>query len=141
MIEYVLGDLREEYGILCTQRGVPKARRWYARQILLSLPLLLKPADALRGLSVAMVILLLDRLWRLVYSLIPLKDGLDRAPGFLAANILCASLCTAIVRPRAAWAALATALALALAVSAEPPLYVCLALIFVPVTARLRRAL
>ena len=31
MIDYVLGDLREEYGILCAERGVPKARRWYAR--------------------------------------------------------------------------------------------------------------
>jgi hypothetical protein len=139
MIEYVLGDLREEYGILCAERGRNKATRWYVRQLLLSLPQLIRPQDLLRAFSAAIPLLLLDRLWCFIYSLIPLKDGLDRAPGFLAVNIVAACACVAIFRPNALQAALATALALALAASAEPPLYISIALVSIPVTARLRR--
>jgi hypothetical protein len=139
MTDYILGDLREEYGILCAQRGRTQATRWYVRQILLSLPHLIRPQEILRAFSAAIPILLLDRLWCLVYSMIPLKDGLDRAPGFLAANIVAACLCVAVFRPNALQAAFATALALTLATSTEPPIYICLAFVFIPVTARFRR--
>jgi hypothetical protein len=144
MIEFVLGDLREEYGILCAERGRRRARWWYARQILLSLlllirPLLIRPGDVLRASAPAIPLILLDRLWCFVYSLIPLKDGLDRAPGFLMANVVAACAAVALFRPRAMWAVLSTALAMAVAVSAEPPLYVALALVSVSFTARLRR--
>jgi hypothetical protein len=46
-------------------------------------------------LGAALPLLLLDRLWCQVYSQIPLKDGVDRAPGFLAVNLiaLCVSAC------------------------------------------------
>jgi hypothetical protein len=140
MIEFILGDLQEEYSLLCDERGVIAARLWYSRQVLLSLPAMVKPIEVLRPLSVALPLLLLDRLWCLVYSLIPLKDGLERAPGFLIFNIACACICAAIARLSPLAAALSTAFALAFAVSAEPPLYICIALIVVPLTARLRSA-
>jgi hypothetical protein len=139
MNDFLLGDLYEEFAMMREERGPAKARLWYARQLLLSLPVLLKPAELLRPLSILLPLLLLDRLWCFVYSLIPLKDGLDRAPGFLAINILCACFCTLIARPAPVAAGCATACALVFAVSAEPAWYVSIALISVFVTARLRR--
>jgi hypothetical protein len=82
-------------------------------------------------------------MWCLVYSMIPMKDGLDRAPGFLAANILCACLCSLLSGSNTLTAAISTAIAMALSVSAAPPLYVVLALVSVTATShisgRLRR--
>ena len=43
----------------------------------------------------ALPLLLLDRLWSFVYSLIPLKEGLHRAPTFLAINVICVCLLAA----------------------------------------------
>jgi hypothetical protein len=140
MIDFILGDLYEEYGLQCGERGVLAARLWYTRQILLSLPVMIRPIELLRPLTIALPMLLLDRLWCLVYSLIPLKDGLDRAPGLLIANIVCGCVGAAIARPSALTAALATAFALAFSISAEPPLYIAFALIAVPLTAYLRRS-
>jgi hypothetical protein len=100
--------------------------------------MLLKPSDVLRPAAIVLPMLLLDRLWCLIYSLIPLKDGLDRAPGFLVANIVCACLCTACAKASPLTATVATACALALAVSAEPAWYICILLPAVLVTARLR---
>lgn len=60
-----------------------------------------------------MPLLLLDRLWRFVYSQIPLKDGLHRAPEFLAANALIVCICAALAGAsrRGPRAAVPTALA------------------------------
>lgn len=138
-VECILGDLREEFLILRRERGACRACLWYARQALLSLPRMVKPEDALRALSVAFALMLLDRLWCFTYSMIPLKDGLERAPGLLAVNVVFGCLCAAIFRPGVSWALLATLLAVTLAVSAQPPLYVCLILISVPTAAHLRR--
>jgi len=140
MIDFILGDLCEEYALQCNERGAIRASLWYARQFLLSLPVMIEPNELLRPLTIALPLLLLDRLWCLVYSLIPLKDGLDRAPGFLIANILCACLCAAIARPAPLAAAAATVFALAFAISAEPPLYIAAAILAVPLTAHLRRS-
>jgi hypothetical protein len=139
MIEFILGDLREEYGLLCEERGVPAARVWYVRQILLSVPVMVKPVELIRPLAIALPLLLLDRLWCLIYSLIPLKDGLDRAPGFLITNIVCGCLCAALATPSPLAAALATGFALAFSISAEPSLYIGIAITAVPLAAWLRR--
>lgn len=139
MIEFILGDLREEYLLLRGRRGRLRARLWYLRQLLLSLPMIAGPASILRPVSIAFTMLLLDRLWCLIYSWIPLKDGLERAPGFLMANIVCACVCALQARP-APWAAfIAAGFALAFSVSAEPSLYVAAALIAVPFSARIGR--
>ena len=103
--EYVAGDLQEEFLILCAEHGRPAGARWYVWQVLRS-------AAALMGLrfrsgeaghlmaaailAVAMPLLLLDRLWRFVYSQIPLKDGLERAPVFWIANLVCVCWCAAV---------------------------------------------
>ena len=97
--ECVAGDLEEEFGQSL------RSRRWYVSQIVRSLvPLLLlrvrsgELSRILLGavLGAALPLLLLDRLWRLVYSQIPLKDGVDRAPAFLAVNILAITVCACI---------------------------------------------
>ncbi|MES1258739.1 MAG: hypothetical protein ABUS51_09920 [Acidobacteriota bacterium] len=141
MRDAILGDLREEFCLRRIEGGTTKARLWYIRQFLFSLPFLIQPAGPLKALSVALPLILLDRLWCFIYSMIPMKDGLERAPGFLAANIVCGCLCAAFFRLSARWAAAGTALALALAVSAQLPVYVCIALVSVPLTARVRRSL
>ena len=92
--DLVAGDLHEEFILLCAQLGRRAGNRWYAGQVLRSLPELLRlrmRSGELTQIVVTMAcaaapLLLLDRLWRLIYSTIPLKDGLERAPGFLAAN-------------------------------------------------------
>jgi hypothetical protein len=128
--EFVAGDLHEEFLLLCAARGRRAGRRWYAAQVLRSLLALLAMrfrsgeaahlvAAAL--LAVALPLLLLDRLWSFVYSQIPFKDGLDRAPGFWAANLLCVCVCAAVCGslarsfPRALGVALASAAAAACA--------------------------
>lgn len=143
MIEHVLGDLREEFALICMERGAGAARLWYARQLLLSMPMIVGPADGARALAIVIPMMMLDRLWCFVYSLIPMKDGLERAPGFLAANVVCACLCAVLSRSSTASAVAGTAVALAVAVSAEPPVYVAAALLSVAgaahFSARLRR--
>jgi hypothetical protein len=47
-------------------------------------------------LGAALPLLLMDRLWCLVYSQIPLKEGVDRAPEFLAVNLLALCVSAAI---------------------------------------------
>jgi hypothetical protein len=92
--EFVAGDLHEEFIYLCATRGHRAGRRWYSRQVLRSvitlLGLRMRSGEAMQlsaaVLSVAVPLLLLDRLWCFVYSQIPLKDGLERTPGFLAAK-------------------------------------------------------
>ncbi len=97
--ECVAGDLEEEFG------QPSRGRRWYISQIMRSLlPLLLLRARSgelsrvLLGavLGSGVPLLLLDRLWCLVYSQIPLKEGVDRAPGFLAVNLIAVCVCSSI---------------------------------------------
>lgn len=94
--ECLAGDLEEEFG------EAHRSRRWYISQVMRSLlPLVLVRVRSgelsgilLRAVAgVALPLLLLDQLWRLVYSQIPLKDGVDRAPAFLAVNILAIAVC------------------------------------------------
>jgi hypothetical protein len=95
--ECVAGDLDEEFAYLSRNLRRSTVNRWYFSQVLRSLvPLLrlrvrsgeLSQVLLSAVLGVTLPLLLLDRLWCLVYSQIPLKDGVDRATGFLAVNIL-----------------------------------------------------
>lgn len=140
--EFVAGDLHEEFLMLCASQGRPAGSRWYVRQVLRSTASLLglrfrsgEAAHLMAAaiLAVAAPLLLLDRLWRFVYSQIPFKDGLDRAPGFWTVNVVyvfvCAALCGSVARSsyRAVGVALATAAAAAFALwlgsAVTPALY------------------
>jgi hypothetical protein len=103
--EFVMGDLHEEFLLLCESQGRRAGARWYGRQVLRSAGTLLglrfrsgEAAHLVAAalIAVAMPLLLLDRLWSFVYSHIPLKDGLDRAPGFWIANVVCVCVCAAL---------------------------------------------
>ena len=140
--EYVAGDLHEEFLYLCATHGPRAGRRWYWRQVVLSVFSLwglrmrngeIAHVVAAAGLGVALPLLLLDRLWSFVYSLIPLKDGLDRAPGLLALNVVCACVLAACCgatagsfrRALAIGVAVAPASAFAMwgSAASAPPLY------------------
>jgi len=103
-LDLVAGDLHEEFVYLCERLGRGAGSRWYAAQVLRSIPQLLRlriRSGELTYLLSAMAssavpLLLLDRFWRFVYSQIPLKDGLDRAAGFLAADVAAVCLAAAI---------------------------------------------
>ena len=150
-LEFVAGDLNEEFLIVCAASGPGAGRRWYWSQVVRSAGALtgmrmrrgeIAHVAAAAGLGIAVPLLLLDRLWTFVYSVIPLKDGLDRAPGFLAANIIAACLlaaaCGATARTfrRALAIACAVAAASALFLSASigttPLLYICILLACAP---------
>ena len=103
--EFVAGDLHEEFLLLCAAEGGPAGSRWYVRQVLRSAAALLglrfrsgeaAHLAAAALVAVAMPLLLLDGLWSFVYSHIPLKDGLERAPGFWAVNVVCVCVCAAL---------------------------------------------
>jgi len=135
LAEVIAGDLEEEFAL----RDPHGASGWYLSQVLRSsLPLLSirTPQTALVALlAVAMPVLLLDRLWSFIYSQIPLKDGLHRAPEFLIVNLVFVCLCSAISRSKP-WATFGAA-ALALWVSAghAPLLYSILVLTLAPASA------
>ena len=103
--ECVAGDLAEEFAGRSCELDRFAANRWYISQVVRSLlPLFglrVRSGELSRVLigaffSAALPLLLLDRLWCVVYSQIPLKDGVDRAPGFLAVNLLALSVCVVI---------------------------------------------
>ena len=88
-LEYVLGDLEEEYAEMARARGRRAAARWYAGQVVRSiLPLLalrVRSGEATHALvaglaGAAIPLWLCDRLWSFVYSQIPLKDSAGRTP-------------------------------------------------------------
>ena len=154
--DFVAGDLHEEFLYLSATRGRRAGRRWYSWQVLRSLPSLwnlrmlhgeLVHVVAAAGLGVALPLLLLDRLWCFVYSLVPLKDSVHRAPGLLAANVICACTLAAACGATAATlrravaiaAAVASAAAFALwgSVGAAPAVYVWLMLLGPPAGALL----
>jgi hypothetical protein len=96
----------------------------------------------LAGLLAALPLWLCDRLWCIIYSQIPLKGGLGRAPAILACNLVFLAMGTMLAgaaartRARAMPVALAslltTAVAIAASASAAPPLYVALAMAVAP---------
>ena len=143
--ECVAGDLEEEFGELSRNRG------WYLSQVMRSLlPLLLlrvrsgELSRLLLGavLGAALPLLLLDRLWSMVYSRIPLKDGVDRAPEFLAVNLLALCVSAAISGShtrsmrqgsvKAVVASAAAGAALAASAGSTPAAYALLVLLLAP---------
>jgi hypothetical protein len=150
--ELVAGDLHEEFLYLCEKHGRQTGNRWYAWQVMRSVPWLMQlrvrsgelTQILAAMLGVALPLLLLDRLWCFVYSQIPLKDGLDRAPAYLAVNILvvcvCAALAGSAVRsvPRAIELGFAVAAAAGFAVwgsvGAAPAAYVGAVMLGAPVS-------
>jgi len=140
--DFVAGDLAEDFGLLFAERGPGAARRWYLKQVVRSAPSLIglrMRSGELTGavlratLGVLLPLVALDRLWRFVYSHIPLKDGVDRAPGLLMLNVLIVLLCSraAMVTdrphrsvPEIMAALLAAVLAMYAGVGAAPWLYV-----------------
>jgi hypothetical protein len=141
--EFVLGDLEEEFH---------QSRRhsfWYIWQVLRSVAPLLAiriragelTALALRvALGVAFPLALLDRLWSFVYSQIPLKDGLSRAPEHLALNVVCLLICIAIARPGVLAALTSASLVLAISAADAPIAYVCIMLLAAPTGALFTRS-
>jgi hypothetical protein len=148
--EFVIGDLDEEFAVIAEERGQREAGRWYLRQVVRStIPLIVLRARSgelmealLAGLLAALPLWLCDRLWCFIYSQIPLKDGLGRAPGMLACNLAVLAIgallagAAARSRARAISVALAslltTAVAVAASASAAPPLYIALAMTVAP---------
>jgi hypothetical protein len=130
--EFVAGDLHEEFLMLCESDGRPKAARWYGRQVLRSAAVLLglrfrsgeaAHLAAAALIAVAMPLLLLDRLWSFVYSHIPLKDGLERAPVFWVSNVVCVCVCAAMCGSLAHSFSRAVGIAMAAAVGAACALW------------------
>jgi hypothetical protein len=101
----VAGDLEEEFKLVCQTRDRAAGARWYFWQVVRSVtPLMrlrmrsggLRQTTLVALLSVAVPLLLLDRLWSFIYSQIPFKDGTGRAPEFLAVNLISVCLGAAI---------------------------------------------
>jgi hypothetical protein len=129
--ECVAGDLEEEFAMLSRLRGSWAATRWYSWQVLRSAGPLLQlrirageftQTALLAAFGIAFPLITLDRLWQFVYSRIPFKDGLDRAPQLLVLNALAVCACAALVgswcaegstgsKPRAAAMAIAVSCA------------------------------
>ena len=153
-LEFVLGDLDEEYTQISRARGSRAAARWYAGQVLRSiLPLLalrVRSGEATHALVAGLAgsaapLWLGDRLWSFTYSHIPLKDGAGRTPAQLALTLAFLCVCAAAAgasagtRERAiavsASSVLMTAAALAVANGATPFGYIALALLIAPLSA------
>jgi hypothetical protein len=150
--EFVAGDLAEDFGAIFAQRGRRGARRWYAWQVVRSAPALMAlrmrsgelTGAVLRAvIGVLLPLVALDRLWRFVYSQIPLKDSVERAPALLAANVLLVALCSWMTawQPRTAprregleavAALVAVALGVRAAVGAAPEAYILCLLLAAP---------
>ena len=75
--EWVAGDLEEEFASICRAHGRGAGNRWYASQVIRSIAPLagvwLQGALLRMLCAVAIPLVLVDRLWRFVYSQIPLK--------------------------------------------------------------------
>jgi hypothetical protein len=151
--EYVLGDLDEEYLDVRRERGRRAAARWHAWQVLRSIvPLLamrvrsgeLTHALVAGLLGAAAPLWLCDRFWSLLYSQIPLKDGIGRTPAQFALTLLLLCVCaaaagsTASSRERAiavsVSAAFMTAAAIAAATGATPFAFIASALVLAPLS-------
>jgi hypothetical protein len=148
--ECVAGDLAEDFGYMSARHGGRAARRWYAWQVVRSAPALMAlrmrsgefTGSLLRAtLGVLLPLIALDQLWRFVYSQIPLKEGVNRAPAMLLANVLFMALCSwAVARrdlsgragPDIAAALAAAALAVRAALGTAPTAYVLCLLLAAP---------
>jgi hypothetical protein len=104
--ECVAGDLEEEFAILLESLGRRGAVRWYFSQVLRSAwPLFQLRIQSgeftqialLSAFGISAPLLALDKLWQFVYSRVPLKDGLERAPQLLAVNGLAVCACALLV--------------------------------------------
>jgi Sec-independent protein secretion pathway component TatC len=101
--ECVTGDLEEEFVAICASRGISAGNRWYASQVIRSvIPLsgLWLRSAALHAICVAAPMILVDRLWRFVYSQIPLKDASvrDTAPYLVSMALIAALGCCVVWR-------------------------------------------
>jgi hypothetical protein len=149
--ECVAGDLAEEFAHRRNAFDRHSANRWYAWQVIRSVaPLLgvrirsgeLSRAVLSGAFAAALPLMLLDRLWCLVYSQIPLKDGVDRAPEFLAINVVLLCVCAAVTGSltRSVHCGAASAVAIAasaglamwFSIGSTPLAYACLVLVLAP---------
>ena len=147
--DFLIGDLEEEMRARTGTRA-----GWYVRQVVRSVVPLISMrirSGEFSGLVAAacfgamLPLAILDRLWSLVYSQIPLKDGFERAPAYLALNVIALCCCSAGAgvifasheRPRllAIAVALAAGLAMWSAKGSTPGLYVVAVLVLAPVSA------
>jgi hypothetical protein len=145
--ECVAGDLEEEFSLLLQSGGAFAAARWHVSQVVRSAwPLLqlrvrsgeMTRTALLAAFGIAAPLLALDKLWQFVYSRVPFKNGLDRAPQFLLFNFILVCACAAAAgawssvhdgsRSRALGLALAAGcgalIAVSIGVGAAPPFYV-----------------
>ncbi len=96
-IEFITGDLWEEYALyIRPERGPWRATWWLIRQALWSLAplLMMRRGDFVASILAAQIfagvpILALDALWAFVYSQIPLKDSDMRPLAVLLFNLAC----------------------------------------------------
>ena len=125
MREALLGDLCEEFVL----RGSPGGRRWYWKQALVSAAQWVPASLLLLLPGYLLPLWLLDRLWALLLSSIPLKEDAVRAWPMLAINLVVACLLGAAVRLPSGALVLGAAV-LILAASVRLPLdYCCLFLV------------
>jgi hypothetical protein len=138
----LLGDLREELDERLLE-GERWAHAWYAGQILRSLWPIARPSLSAYILGITIPVLALDRLWAFVYSQVPLKVGLERAPEMLGMNVLACFLGALVVSrlhsPRMLSAVLAAGLSIVFSVAHVPWVYA-VALLLAPVAAHLGSA-
>ena len=146
--EFLAGDLEEEFRLICECRGRSAGKRWYTRQVILSIA----PLTALRvrsgeltavtlraAFGVIAPLLLLDRLWSFVYSQIPLKAGVERAPEYLALNVLCLAAGAALSEVRPVVAAAAAGAAVIVSAGATPPAYILAVILMAPASSLIAR--
>jgi hypothetical protein len=93
--EYIAGDLHEEFAMRRAELGGPSAWRWYAWQVLrcLARPLALRLPAAF--VALALLLALLDRMWRFVYT----QLCAEPVPGLGPANILGLLAGASLLRP------------------------------------------
>lgn len=103
--ESLTGDLEEEFRLLATTTGMKHANRWYARQVICSLPCMLavwiRRGELTRTLLMAsfafvLPVRLIDALHSYTLSQIPLKEDSVRSSEFLALMLAMGFACAAM---------------------------------------------
>ena len=133
---FVLGDLEEEF----RERG--DGRAWYWRQVFGSVMPMLKMRVRSEELPVAVLtgavpLVVMDQLWRVVYSMVPLKDGTDRAAGYFVANLVVLAICVRLQPRPGVVTACSVAGALLVSSATQPWWYMFLALALAIIPRRL----
>jgi hypothetical protein len=104
MTRILLGMLPEEAAGDLVEESVARGPWWLWQQALRSIWWFVRedivPALAASLGAVLLPVLVLDRFWAYVYSLVPLRDGLGREPWMLALNVAVAGLLCAAARRR-----------------------------------------